>query len=202
MANEVVCLVLVRAAGADGEQPVDVERDGTTTGSGRDRGNVDLTLDRTAGLFADGGEAEPVDHHRDLARGKAFAALDRIDLLLARRCRRAVVDQLPVEVECGNRRRGIQRRHTGGVDQLAVAAPELETEVVYGVVAVRVASEDGAPLPGCRAGEEAGHRRKLVPRTRYRQPPAVLVGKGGLRRRVGEEVTTVDQTLRSVVVGQ
>src|SRR5215211_4829877 len=103
MANEGVCLVLVTAAGADGEQPVDVERDGTTTGSSGNRGDVDLTLHRATRLFADSSKAEPVDHHRDLARGEAFAALDRVDLLLPRRCHRAVVDQLAVEVERGNR---------------------------------------------------------------------------------------------------
>src|SRR5829696_8767933 len=168
MANEGVCLVLVTAAGADDEQPVDVERDGTTTGSGRDRGDVDLALDRSVGLFADGGKAEPIDHHRDLARGEAFATLDRVDLLLPRRCRRAVVYQPPIEVERGNRGRGIQGRHTGGVDQFAVAAPELEAEVVDGVVAIGVAGEDGAPLPGFRTGEEAGHYRELVPGARDR----------------------------------
>ena len=74
-----------------------------------------------------------------------------------------IADDAAVEVERGDGRGVVRQGRPAGIEELAAAAPELEGEVVEGVVAVGESGEDGAVETRGRIGEEAGDLLRTPP---------------------------------------
>ena len=204
VADEAVGELGLPAAGADRQDPIDVERGGGAAGSARDRRHVDETPDARGRVARRvGGEAEPVGHEGDPALGEDLARAHRIGR------QRVRVDDLPgpfrqraVEAEPGLGRGRGEGRPAFRVGEVAAPRPEVDAEVVDRVVPVGKGGKDRAVAVLRRPAEVGDDVEVLVPARRHRQRPAVAGLEGGPLRRVAEQVLAVHQALRPVVVGQ
>ena len=106
MADERVRLVLVAAAGTDGEQPVDVERDGPAAGPAGTGATSTLPCTGVPGCSQTAAKPNQLTIIAISPAAKRSPLLTESTSSSLRRCRRPVVDQPPVEVERGDRGRG------------------------------------------------------------------------------------------------
>ena len=114
---------------------------------------------------------------------------------------RWIANDAAIELERGKRDGRGEEGASRGVGELAAAAPDLESEVIESVVAVREGGEDGAVVLRGLVGEEAGRLLEFFPRRGREEVAEKLRTELGAHIRVCKKIGAIDEALGAIVPG-
>jgi len=113
-----------------------------------------------------------------------------------------VADDAPVEIKSFHSEVRGQGGATAGVGEFAAAAPDLEGEIVEGVMAVGKCGEDGAIPIGFWISEETSDLLEFLPRGGRGEIKVELGSKSRLISKIREQIRSVDKALGAIVPGK
>src|SRR5581483_453980 len=112
----------------------------------------------------------------------------------------AVGEDVAVERERGFGFGGEEIQFVCDGEETAAACPELQQQVVHGIVAVRISRKGGAVKFLRRLVEEAGKLVELLPGCWWSEFALALLTEAFAMGGIFEEVATVDEAFRAVVI--